>query len=412
MTAHLAARRQADVAQTAERPDSHAIAQHHLTFQHDIDIDRDIAPDRHHTALIEAARIRQSNPMQTQRMGCTLLVMPFQPRQLPWIVGPLDLDRIRADHERRRPMFTGSHGEDIGEVILALGIAIAQRRQPDAQGSHIDRHDAGIDGPHRALIRTGIAILDDRRNPSLTVANHPTVAGRIRRFAGQHRQRAGRLQQRVQRLRPDQRHITVEHQHPPVFRQPGQTLHHRMAGAQALGLLDPGDVLLPRERRPHRLPTMPEHHVDGIRSQRPSAVDDMPQHRPTCDRLQHLRQGGAHPLAFACRKHDHHQTLATRRSGTGTYRLDHRRILLDSSHHEKPRSPTGHVHKPLNWNRSLTDTMTRPAAGAKRLQPPGTITGKPHIPASCTSPRSNDHWDAAMTSMPAKPRAAARITHL
>ena len=72
-----------------------------------------------------------------------------------------------------------------------------------------------------------------------------------------------------------------------------------MAGAELLRLLGPVQVGLVGERRAHLLAAMAVDHVDAGRLQRARGVDHVRQHRPPGDLLQHLRQRGLHPLAFA-----------------------------------------------------------------------------------------------------------------
>jgi hypothetical protein len=52
-------------------------------------------------------------------------------------------------------------GDDVGQVVLALGIAVAQGRQPARQRVGGRDEDAGVDLADRTLGIVGILFLDD-----------------------------------------------------------------------------------------------------------------------------------------------------------------------------------------------------------------------------------------------------------
>ena len=152
-------------------------------------------------------------------------------------------------------------------------------------------------------------MLDDGGDLALLVAEDAAIAGRILRLGHQHPQQALCVQQPAQGLGPGQRHVAVQHQHVHRFGDPGQGLLHRVAGAQPLGLLVPGQVVLAGEGRTHRLAAMAIDHVDAGRGQRTRGVDHMGQHRSPAHRLQHLGQRRFHPLALAGGEDHHVQCL-------------------------------------------------------------------------------------------------------
>ncbi len=55
----------------------------------------------------------------------------------------------------------GGHREDVGQIQLALGVVGPQSRQPAAQRTDPGGDDAGIHLVDAALLRAGVAVLDD-----------------------------------------------------------------------------------------------------------------------------------------------------------------------------------------------------------------------------------------------------------
>jgi hypothetical protein len=79
-----------------------------------------------------------------------------------------------------------------------------------------------------------------------------------------------------------------------------------MAGAELLGLQHPFDGRIARitERGAHLLGAMAVHHGDSARRQCSRRLQNVRKQRPAGERMQHLRQVRAHPLAQACREND------------------------------------------------------------------------------------------------------------
>ena len=211
-------------------------------------------------------------------------------RQLPGVVRAFGLDGLGDHHDLRLAILGSSLGEHVGEVVLALRVVVAQRRQPGAQRIGISGDDAGVDDADAALFVAGILLFDDARDVALGIADDAAVTGGIGRLGREHGKRAGRGQQPGQGVAGDQRHVAVEHQHACVVGYARQRLLHGVAGAQLPGLFRPAQVGLVGERRAHLGTAMPEHDMDRRRMQGTRGVDYVRQHRPLRDRLQHLGQ--------------------------------------------------------------------------------------------------------------------------
>ena len=107
----------------------------------------------------------------------------------------------------------------------------------------VERVDAGVDLPERALLRGRVALLDDLRQPAVGVPHDPAQAGRVGHLGGEHGRRRARalvrLDQSGDGLRPQQRHVPVDHHDGAggvghrVQRDP-----HGVPGAELLGLED------------------------------------------------------------------------------------------------------------------------------------------------------------------------------
>ncbi len=307
MGAYLGSGTELDVLQAHERADLHPVAQFDLTFQHDVDIDLHVLADPHAAALVHPRRVDQTRTGRAQRPGLAQLPGALQLGQLPRIVGALGLQRIGDQHHLGRAEFGRGHGEDVGQVVLALHVVAGQLRQPATQRGRLGGDDAGVDGVDVALLIVGVLVLDDGADLAGGIAQHPAVAARIVGLGDQHGQAAGRMQQPQQGLRTDQRHVAVQHQHGGRI---GNVLHRlldRVAGAKALGLLGPDQVELVGKGLAHLLAAMAVDHVDGSRTQGARGLEHVRQHRPPGDGLEHLGPRGLHPLAFAGGEDDHVQ---------------------------------------------------------------------------------------------------------
>ncbi|MCY1534722.1 hypothetical protein D9M68_701040 [compost metagenome] len=108
----------------AVRADLDAIFDHHATFEDHVDIDQHIAANGDVATQVEARRIAQGHPLGHQAAGGTLLVVAFQFGQLDTVVGALHFHGVQGLLGRHHQAVGHRHGDHVGQVILALGIAV------------------------------------------------------------------------------------------------------------------------------------------------------------------------------------------------------------------------------------------------------------------------------------------------
>ena len=106
--------------------------------------------------------------------------------------------------------------DDVGQIVLALLVAILDRAQRCKKvGCGRDIH-AGVDFVNLPLRLAGIFLLDDADRPGTVVAQNPAVAFWLVEHSGEQRQRrllpAMMLDHRADRGRPDQWHVAAQNQ--------------------------------------------------------------------------------------------------------------------------------------------------------------------------------------------------------
>ena len=128
---------------------------------------------------IDACGIAQRDTVEHHLLGNHPLVRPLQRRELCTVVDSLGLDwRRRLTHLNIEPV-TNRHAQHIGEVVLALGVAVRQSVQPASQALTRYTDDPGVDLVDGPFFRVRVLLLDDALHPPALVAHDPSVAGRI-----------------------------------------------------------------------------------------------------------------------------------------------------------------------------------------------------------------------------------------
>ena len=235
--------------------------------------------------------------------------------QLPPVVDALASRRGRRRPRADRVAHAGEHADDVGEVVLALGVVGGEPAQRRAEQVAAEAVDAGVDlvdGAARRRWRR--AARRCARTVAVAAAHDPAVAGRVghraasrtwprcrwRRAASTS---ASRVSGRSSGVSPGST-TTVDVVVEVVVGQRGQADDHGVAGAALDVLLDEGDVAEPgpapgrlawsparrRGRRPRRC---------ARRRSSASGVEHVQHHRPTADQVQRLGPVGAHPGALA-----------------------------------------------------------------------------------------------------------------
>ncbi|CAM5332265.1 hypothetical protein SSTU70S_01069 [Stutzerimonas stutzeri] len=165
--------------------------------------------------------------------------MALQLRQLNAVVGALHLHCVQRLLGGHAQTVRDRHRDHVGQVVLALCIAVGQAAQPFTDPRARYGEDAGIAFADRPLRGAGILVLDDGLHLALHVAHDAAVTGRIGKLDGEQRELVGAdlVQQALQGIGFDQRYVAIEDQH-PLGRQVRQRLRHRVAGTELLGLYD------------------------------------------------------------------------------------------------------------------------------------------------------------------------------
>ena len=143
-----------------------AIAQFYLTLEEAVDVDGDIAPGPQPTPHVDAVGIEEGHPFAHEVLGDAALIASLQVRELQAVVDPQDLflpvrlaggDGLAIRHRQ---------GDDIRQVVLALGIVVIQSRQPIVQLGSIGHQEAGVDFLDGEFGLAGVPGFDNRPSPA------------------------------------------------------------------------------------------------------------------------------------------------------------------------------------------------------------------------------------------------------
>ena len=127
--------------------------------------------------------------------------------------------------------------DNVGQVVLALGVVVGQARQPGRQQARGHGHDAAVDLGDGALGLARILVLDDARYAAIGCAQDAAVASGVGQLDGQQRQLpAGHglrcRDQSAQGVWLGERHVARQHDHRAILAQVRHRLLHGVAGAK------------------------------------------------------------------------------------------------------------------------------------------------------------------------------------
>src|SRR5690606_24300450 len=151
----------AGVADHAVGADAHAVAELDLAFEDAIDVDLDVAAHGERTAHVDARRIDQRDALFHQAAGDVALVDALELRQLQLVVDAERLGKGVGLHGGDLDAVSHGQADDVGEVVLALGVVVADAPEPVAQLGNRGDQDAGVHFLHLALFVGGVLLLDD-----------------------------------------------------------------------------------------------------------------------------------------------------------------------------------------------------------------------------------------------------------
>src|SRR3546814_7814351 len=161
----------------AVRSDLHVVFDDHRAFENHIHIDQHITAHTDLPAHIEARRIAQRHAPGHQTTSGTLLVMAFQLGQLDTVVGTLHFHSVQRLLGGHAQPVGHSHGDDVSQVVLALGIAVGQATQPLAATAARSGENPGIALADRLPLFSCILVLDDSPHLPAPGAYDAHIAG-------------------------------------------------------------------------------------------------------------------------------------------------------------------------------------------------------------------------------------------
>ncbi len=242
------------------------------------------------------------------------------------VLSGFDRDRLQAH--------IAGNGNRITEIVFAFGIGIADAIENGERLVAGKRHQTAIAQTDLAFRLIGIAVLADRQQ-FIAARQQPPVARRIRRTESQHRHRRTAGKRRAQlreRFRPHQRRVGEHHQNivgQPSIRFARNRLarrQHRVRRAAPFLLHEYfgfGRKCMRLLR--HIIVVGPDHDGDFAAAGLHRRGQHMREQRASADRVQRLRQGGAHAGALAGGQHD-------RKAASLSHRLSDSRVATIAAH--------------------------------------------------------------------------------
>jgi hypothetical protein len=114
------------VADHAVGADAHAIAQADAAFEDAVDVDLDLAAAQQLAAHVQPRRVGQAHAGLHQRLGAGALEAALQVGQLHGAVDTQHFGLVVGLGGHHRHAFGHGHGDDIGQVVLALRVVVLQ----------------------------------------------------------------------------------------------------------------------------------------------------------------------------------------------------------------------------------------------------------------------------------------------
>ena len=216
--------------------------------------------------------------------------------------GLVGLDRARDEAGRIRDL------DEVGEVILVLQVVRFDRLQ-HRQGLRAAKADrTRVAQPGRFLFGGRVLVLADRDEPAVTL-DEPAVARWIGRSEAERHEPRTLGEDRAHRGKrrsPQERNVGIGHQNLVVpARDRLACGENRVGGAAPFSL----DEHARAGRRLDRLgrdvvPPRPDDDGDVACARLPYRREDMREHRPASNLVEHFRAIRPHPLAFAGGEND------------------------------------------------------------------------------------------------------------
>ena len=124
-------------------------------------------------------------PVEQPRPVDAAAQLPLGQRQLPAVVDALHLLGV-VDREGVDPVAgVVEDGDDVGQVVLALGVVGGDPPQRRAEQVAPEAVDGGVDLLDGPLLRGGVGLLDHPGDEAVLVADQPSVARRLAHVGGE-----------------------------------------------------------------------------------------------------------------------------------------------------------------------------------------------------------------------------------
>ena len=224
-----------------------------------------------------------------------------------------------ADDDDRLAPFGGGDVDDVGQIIFAGRIVVADLAEPAEQVGGAHRHHPRIAQAHRALLLGRVLIFDHLGDAVAVAQDDAAVFQRVGRLRREHHDAGAAIAVQpvdhpAKRLGLHERRVAIKNEDRPV-----------VIGERALGLLDgvAGALLFGLDRNGHVAPgdrffdlvaSLADHDHALVGAERVDPVEQVQQHRPAGDRVQYLVRVGSHSGALPSGKdHDGKSALVAHR---------------------------------------------------------------------------------------------------
>ncbi len=211
-----------------------------------------------------------------------------------------------------RPRRSDQQPDHIGEVLLALDVVRGDPRERAAKLGDVEGVDAGVDLGDLARGLVGVALLDDRGDLAVGVADDPAVTGRVGELGGQDGRgrvdlvmassSAARSRWSAAACRRAARRRCRRRASPSASSASRTAWPVPCCSSWTTGTALDSISVRCSITCARRWPTTTT--VRGG-AERLRGNQDVTQQAAAADRVQHLGELGLHPLALAGRKHDH-----------------------------------------------------------------------------------------------------------
>ena len=230
---------------------------------------------------------------------------------------------IRGEEARDGASIFPHQRQDVAEVVLALGVVVAEALQRVGERPRLEGIAARVHLPDRELLGRGVSGLlglDDSLHPAVAVADDPPVAAGIVHLDRHHRRPGAGLavlaDQPGDRLRGDQWVVAGEDEHGLAAPDHLQRGAQRATGAVSLGL---DDGLGPVRKRRREVAVRRDDHRHPLRAGPLCGKDGPGDHRSPTDGVKDLGERGPHPRPLPRSHHEcgwgrraHPQSLGAR----------------------------------------------------------------------------------------------------